>query len=383
MISQRYFQAAIGVMLFIGAFWGTLLLWQLSGVKEFTHMNLFEVNAHGQGQVYGWFGLVLMGACYWTIAIQYPTPFASMPLALILLGIGANMAGLYWMHSPMAAFAGGLCIIAAALIFSLQIYPGMSEKEKGAPPFLRTGLAFFLVSAFYSLWHHHKITTLDIEAQIFQQIANFQAPLRDLQVHGMALFLAAGLFSSSRSWTGFWFLLFGVVGESALFLTYRVTGQSLFAALLVLPWASLLVGVFLTRLTFPWAQRWLVLSLLMLLFLPFYSHLSHQTFSHAYYGAIRHAVTVGCFSQLALFLIQTQNEAKKYLFTVSIILLNIGCLLRVVLQILTDFHPIGFALIPLSGATEFLALATACQAFAFSPFKQIASLFKPASSKIR
>lgn len=365
-----YFQAAMLTMLLIGAFWGTLLLWKLSGVKEFIGMNLFEVNAHGQGQVYGWLCLALMGACYLTLASKSSISFSYAPLTLILFGISFNMAGLFWLQSPMTTFVGGLFIVAAALLFSLQVYPCLSEMEKGAPPFLLAALLFFFVSALYSLWHHYKIGTIGIEAQVFQQVATFQSPLRDLQIHGAALFFSIGLFSTSKSWKGFWLLLFGVIGEAAFFLAYRMTGQTLFASFLILPWLSLLIGILLLRLPFRWPRRWLLLSLGMLLVLPLYSLFSHQSFSHAYYGAIRHAVTVGCFSQLALFLMPIRN-GSQLLFSLAAVLLNLGCLSRVTLQILTDFHPIGFTLIPLSGAIEFTALMMAYQAFSFVPFKRI------------
>jgi hypothetical protein len=333
-------------------------------------MNLFEVNAHGQGQVYGWLGLAFMGACYRSLAPRTSLPSAYAPLALILLGIGLNMAGLYWIRSPTATLAGGLCLVAAALLFAMQIYPRMLEVERGSCPFLRAGLAFFLISTLYSLWHHQKIVSGGVETELFQQVSSFQAPLRDLQVHGMALFLAAGLLSPTKSWKGFLLLLLGVLGESALFLAYRMSGQILFATLLILPWAFLLTGALSTRLPFKWPYRWLILSLAMLLVLPLYSFLSHQTFSHAYYGAIRHAVTVGCFSQLALLLMPLRSEAQKPIFDWAILLLNIGCLARVLLQILTDFHPIGFALIPLSGATELMALIAAFRAIALLPLSK-------------
>jgi len=41
----------------------------------------------------------------------------------------------------------------------------------------------------------------------------------------------------------------------------------------------------------------------------------------------------------------------------AIALLNLGCMARVILQILTDFHPIGYVLIPFSGMIELLAVA--------------------------
>ncbi len=364
-IGIHYFHAAVAVMILIGAFWGTLLLWQLSGVKEFTHMDLFEVNAHGQGQVYGWLCLALIGGCFRILAPRDTIPFSYFSLILIVFGIGLNMAGLYWISSLSATVAGGLCLIAAALIFCLQIYKRASEFERSSPPFLRAGLIFFFLSTLYSFWHHEKISMLAGGTEVFEQVANFQAPLRDIQIHGMALFLAAGLLSSSKSWKGFSLLLLGVFGEMVLFLIYRITGQTIYAAFLFLPWIFLFLGTLLTRLPFKWPYRWLILSLGMLLVLPLYSFLSHQTFSHAYYGAIRHAVTVGCFSQLALFLMPLRNKNQRSLFSWAIVLLNIGCLARVALQILSDFHPIGFALIPLSGATEFASMIIAYGAIAF------------------
>ena len=370
LIPFSYFHAALWVTIGIGAFWGFLLLRQLATASEFTRLNIFEVNAHGQGQVYGWLGLVFMGACYrqLTSAEQITFPFA--PLYLILSGILLNIGGLYLFSSPLAVFFGGLCLIVAAFFFCIQIYPYALHREQGSPPFLITGLVFLFLSVIYSLWHHQRVATLGVEEKIFQQVANFQAPLRDLQIHGIALFLAVGLFADSKSWKGWVCLTAGVVGEATLFILYRTTGQTYFAALLLLPWLALLAGVVSTRFSFKLPYLWLILSLIMLLLLPLYSHLSHLRFSHAYYGAIRHAVTVGCFSQIAL-LIMHIREAHPPLFRLAIILLNLGCMSRVSLQILTDFHPIGYVLIPISGAIELLALIIAYRSIALPSLRKV------------
>lgn len=378
LIFVSYFHMALWVTIAIGAFWGFLLLRQLETANEFTRLNIFEVNAHGQGQVYGWLGLVLMGACYRKLASTAQISFPFAPLYLVLSGVLLNIGGLYFFSSPLTTFFGGLCLIVAALFFCVQIYPHALRREQGAPPFLMTGLVFLFLSVIYSLWHHQRIAMLGVEAQIFQQVANFQAPLRDLQIHGVALFLVAGLFADSKSWKGWICLTAGVVGEATLFILYRTTGQTYFAAFLLLPWLALLAGVVSIRLPFRLPYLWLILSLVMLLLLPLYSYLSHLRFSHAYYGAIRHAVTVGCFSQIAL-LIMYMREERYFLFRFAIVLLNLGCVSRVILQILTDFHPIGYALIPISGAIELLALITAYGSIALPVFRKVG--FYPTSAR--
>ncbi|HEX6202678.1 MAG TPA: hypothetical protein VF100_06730, partial [Thermoanaerobaculia bacterium] len=51
----------IAVTLTAGATWGAVLLVRLAAAGSFTALSVFEVNAHGQAQIYGWVGLVLLG----------------------------------------------------------------------------------------------------------------------------------------------------------------------------------------------------------------------------------------------------------------------------------------------------------------------------------
>lgn len=358
---------AFGIMLAIGALWGSSLLFHLKEVEEYTHLNLFEINAHGQGQIYGWLGLAFLGASARLLPGRFR--FGQPVLFLMLAGVLLNILGLYLIPSPLTALLGGSCLAGAAALFAVDAFPKMSEQEKGSPPFLQTALLFFLLSTLYSLWHHHRILTLESEKEILKQVASFQAPLRDLQVHGMGLFFAIGLAASHKSWKSWWLLLFGVIGESSLFLLYRVTENTLFAPLLLLPWLALFIGALQIQFPFRRPTLWLKASLAMLLFLPFYSFLSKLPFSHAYYGAIRHAITVGCLSQIVLRLIAVANRPAPAFFH-FLLLFNFGCFLRVALQILTDFHPIAFALIPISGIVEFLALAGAAKALLSSRARQ-------------
>ena len=87
-------------------------------------------------------------------------------------------------------------------------------------------------------------------------------------------------------------------------------------------------------------------------------------FSHAYYGSIRHAITVGFISLMIV------GMAAKVVPTLSgidvhalpglwlpFVLVNLGCALRVTMQTLTDFTPAAFPIAGASGVLEITGLA--------------------------
>jgi len=239
--------------------------------------------------------------------------------------------------------------------------------------------------------------TADTQPQLLWYVSTYQAPLRDLQLHGMAMLmilgvnqrLLPGLFNRPavprrRAWTALVMLIAAVVGECVLFLAYRWTGNTILAELLMLPWLMISAAVMMIAL--PWklwrplrnvdgeidrcgkfirtAYAWLALSLVMLLLLPVYHAISGIPFSHAYYGAIRHAFTVGFVSLMimgfAAKVVPTLNGIDPRKLTKlrgPFILINIGCFLRVTLQTLTDWNPHAFSFVGLSGVLEVTALA--------------------------
>ncbi|MFN8008396.1 MAG: DUF1858 domain-containing protein [Terriglobia bacterium] len=102
----------------------------------------------------------------------------------------------------------------------------------------------------------------------------------------------------------------------------------------------------------------------MLAFVPFYNVLTHRGFSHAYYGATRHAITVGFISLIIMGVagkvVPVLNGVDSRLLSrlwLPFILVNLGCTLRVCMQILTDFLPAAFMLIGLSGILEVTGIA--------------------------
>jgi hypothetical protein len=123
------------------------------------------------------------------------------------------------------------------------------------------------------------------------------------------------------------------------------------------------------------AYVWLLVSLAMLVFLPFYqfgvlralapaSEAALLGFSHAFYGATRHAITVGFVSLMivgvAAKVVPTLNGiSSKVLSSLwgPFILINVGCTLRVVGQTLTDFSAAAFPFAGISGVLEVTGLA--------------------------
>jgi len=87
-------------------------------------------------------------------------------------------------------------------------------------------------------------------------------------------------------------------------------------------------------------------------------------FSHAYYGAIRHAITVGFVS---LMIVGVASKVVPTLNGVDVralsslwapfVLLNVGCSLRVFGQVVTDLTPDAFPFAGVSGLLEVTGLA--------------------------
>jgi hypothetical protein len=259
--------------------------------------------------------------------------------------------------------------------------------------FVAAALGWFLLMSVGSVIHTWNTMTSVSQEQLLGFVATWQAPLRDVQIHGLALFMILGVsirmlpaffelpaVPDRRAWTALAILVAAVIGEVTFFVLYRLTDNHLWAAGLLLPWTLMTVGVALIAL--PWrlwrplpvsdrsakfvraAYAWLAVSLVMLLLLPVYLYAGNMTFSHAYYGAIRHAVTVGFISLMimgiAAKVVPTLNGIDPRGLSAlwgPFLLVNIGCFLRVTTQTLTDWHDGLFAVIGLSGTLEVTGLA--------------------------
>ena len=396
--------AGIAVVLTVGAAWGAWLLWQIGAIGRFTGVSIHHVNAHGHAQVFGWVGLFVMGFAYQMFPVLWqrrllarrlvPAVFATMVLGIAIRTVAMASPGVGW--GIPTVIVGGTLEIAAIFAFTIQLaltWRASLARRQPYLPYVATGLVFFLVQAVFCLWHTVNTMGAGDRATLLWYVATYQAVLRDLQIHGFVLFIVLGvsirllprLFGvaevTGRRARLAWALLFsGVLGEITVFLLYRFTGRHLLAALLLVPWLMLATGALSIAAVFrPWrpfprpdraakfvraAYVWLAASFALLLLLPLYQAAVGLPFSHAYYGSIRHAITVGFASQMILAIAArvvpdlrgVRSDPSSPLWG-PFLLVNTGCFLRVTLQAATDLHRIFFAFVGVSGVLELAALA--------------------------
>jgi hypothetical protein len=307
--------------------------------------------------------------------------------------VAMGAVGARW--SIPAVLGGGALEIAAIATFAAQM--GLTWRASFArnQPYLRyvgTALVFFLAQAIVCVWHTYNTMTAADHPTLIWYVATYQAVLRDLQIHGFILLMVLGVsmhilprfygvpeVSGRRARVAFGLIAGGVLGEVALFLLYRFTGRHAIAATLLVPWSTLAAGalsigaVFRPWRPFPRADRsakfvraaylWLAVSFALLLLLPVWQVATHLPFSHAYYGSIRHAITVGFASQMILGIaayvvpgLRRVPRAGLPPLTGPFVLVNAGCFLRVTLQALTDVHPAFFTVVGASGVLELAGL---------------------------
>jgi hypothetical protein len=401
---RRYFLAGIAVTLTAGAAWGAWLLWRIAMAGNFSEVSILEINAHGHAQVFGWVGLFIMGFAYQAFPRLWHSELVAPRLAVIsfimmVIGIVFRTGGMAVAEpgggAIGVALAGGVLEIVAILIFTGQI--GVTFIRSKAPLEPYTGFIFvaifwFVAMSCFSVWHGYATMSAPNRDELIRLVSTYQAPLRDMQIHGLALLMILGVsmrmlppmfgvapIGRKRAWGALGVLSLAVVGEAILFVIGRRTGSMFVLKMLIIPWLMLAVGV--AMIALPWklwrpmpvaerttkfvraAYGWLGLSLVMLLLLPVYLMASHLPFSHAYYGAIRHAITVGFVSLMIM------GIAGKVVPTLNgidlrrlsglwgpFILVNIGCSLRVSLQVLTDWNPVFYQFIGLSGLLELTGL---------------------------
>ncbi|HVP62227.1 MAG TPA: hypothetical protein VMT11_16825 [Myxococcaceae bacterium] len=394
----RYFAAAIATVITVGAGWGVWLLFQVALAGRFTGVSLQEVNAHGQAQIDGWVGLFIMG-----FALQMFPPvwharlagrqWRRVPLVTMLVGVilrSVAMSVPLGPSGPPLTLVGSVLQVGATGLFGGMLvltYRRSIERFQPWMGFVFLAVACFVAQAALDGWHTWRTMVAPDREALLAQVSTFQAPLRDLQIHGLALCMILGVSqrflppflgipdtSARRGWLGLCSIGAGLVLESTLFVALRRTGDHRWAAGMFLGWVLLAVGCVVVAV--PWklwrrparnarsgafirlAYAWLGLSLAMLLFLPVYQAMSGLPFSHAYYGAIRHAVTVGFVSQMIVGVstLVVPLTPRTATLRPTLLLINFGCFLRVSLQVASDWTPHAFHLIGISGLLELTAL---------------------------
>jgi len=406
-IYRPFFLAGLVVILTVGAAWGAMILLRIGMQGSYTSVGALEVNAHGHAQIMGWVGLFIMGFAYQAFPrmwhVQLPAPrLAIISLVAMLLGIIARSAAMLsrtaFFAPPLHLAGVGLEVVAVAIFITLLVSAYRRSDQPFQPylAFAFTALAFFMIQTIYGGWHMHRLIVAQDREAFLHQVAPWQASLRDTQIHGLAMMMIFAVsirmfpaifgvrqVPNRRAWFAYGTLATAIIFEVALFLTFRLTESYTVAGMMLLPWLMLPIGAAL--IVVPWklwrplpepgrsdrsgkfiriAFTWLFISFAMLLLLPVYQVVSGIAFSHAYYGAIRHAITVGFISMMIVGMASKvvptlRGIAPEQLpaLWMPFVLLNVGCALRVSFQIGTDWHPLLFNLVGVSGVLEWTALA--------------------------
>jgi hypothetical protein len=412
-IFRPFFLAGIFSVLTTGCMLGAFALFGIAQRASYTASATTPfVLAHANSQLFGWVGLFVMG-----FALQLHPPrrsrarlyhqLAAWSLGLIAVAIALRFAAeplvdhnrAVWM--PVGILSAVLEVFAVVLFIAnsgltrAKTVDETRGKTVGLPwqsLLVFASLGWWLLAAVaepitFALSHQPDKTT----SILF--VAKWFVPYRDSQFLGfvvnmifgvgLARFTAYfGLPAADRklALTGFalwnvgliarmvgWVASFNAGMQPGSECTYYVGGLLLAAGALYLVGASRV---------FERAQEqsgsikfirtalgWLLLSGLLFILEPLHLRSIGAPFSHAYTGAIRHAVTVGSISQMILgvssFAVSRfrgrQEMAALTSWTVFL-LLNLGNTLRVGLQIVTDYTPAAFAPMGISGFIELVAL---------------------------
>jgi hypothetical protein len=412
-IYRPFFKAGIATVLTLGAVWGAYLLLRIGLSGSFASAGLHEINAHGHAQIFGWVGLFVMGFAYQAFPRFKHTTLvcpwlAAMTLGAMVIGIvGRSIAQPLVGSIPnlwSLAVASSVLEVTAIVIFAALILATWRRSGKSLAAYdyyILCALVWFIVQGVYESVYL-TATLFAAGDELAGMVATWQAPLRDVQIHGFALLMILGV--SQRIFHHFYalpqpnarrslwilpLLNLAVMGEVAGLILMRTSGRA-WAALWYV--STLLLTASVVVLLKDWrifspaedkdrslkflrtAYVWLFISLAMLVGLPAYqfalrafapaSDAAQIGFSHAYYGATRHAITVGFVSLMivgvAAKVVPTLNGVSSRAIASlwgPFVLINLGCALRVVGQTLTDFSVNAFPFAGVSGLFEVTGLA--------------------------
>lgn len=404
-VERGFFLAGILVVLTVGASWGAALLWKIAMAGTFTGVSIQHVNAHGHAQVFGWMLLFAMGAGYRMFPRFWSAPLALprlVPLVLasmvagLLLSLAAHVLGAPRdLAIGLSLFGAGLeqlAIVAFTVQMVLTFARGRSRFDP-ATAFIFAALFWALLMAEANAWFTWATLAAADRGEVIHLVSTYQPALRSLQLRGFGLFIILGvclrvmrgLFAlpavgDRRAWAAFFVLCAAVTLDAGAFVLMRRTGEHLWAAPMFAGWLLLPVGVLLVALPwklwrpFPMPHRankfvraafaWLAVSMAMLLLTPVFQTIAGVYFSHAWYGATRHALAVGFISMMIVGMASRIGPRLRGVdgphlppLTAVFVLLNLGCALRVFGQPLTEFGASFYPAVTASGLIELAALA--------------------------
>jgi hypothetical protein len=408
-IYRPFFLAGLATVLTLGCVWGAINLLAIGMRHNFSAVSYSWVLAHGHAMVFGFVGLFIMGFAYQafprfkhTTLWRPKLAFAALPLMIvgILLQTVAHLMSppsLPWEIVAATIQTISVIIFGAAIAMTAR----QAKKPEVYDRFVYAALGWFLLAAVANPVIFKLFELPGSREQLLFNLATFNIPYRDVQLLGIAVVMILGvslrflphayaLREPSRAWRAFLFwgvngsILAGIVlfvagmagGNRWLLIVQWLTTFVLLAVAIGTPWQYRLFGAV------PENERdrglkfiraayvWFIVATAMLVFTPIYNFgiympLTglHVPFSHAFFGAYRHALTVGF---IMMMIVGVSSKVVPTLSGVDVrranslwptfLLLNLGNLTRVSSQIATDFFPPAYSVMGISGFIEVVGL---------------------------
>lgn len=411
-IYRPFFIAGIATLLTLGCMWGAINLLTIGLSQNFSAVKYSWTLAHGHAMVSGFVGFFIMGFAYQafprfkhTSLWKPKLAFASLPLMAggIVLQTVAHLTVPSVASMPLEMTAAAIQL-ASVIIFALAIVK--TARQANEPEvydrFVYAALSWFVVAAIANPIIFKLFEFPGSRKQLLFNLATFNIPYRDVQLVGIAIMMilgvslrflpqAYGLREPSKVWRDF--LFWGVNAALIIGAISFIAGMSGGNHwLLTLQWlcgiALLIVAVGTPRqfrlfVSVPENERdrglkfiraafvWFIVATAMLVFVPIYNFGiympltgSHLPFSHAFFGAYRHSITVGF---IMMMIVGVSSKVVPTLSGVDVrraaslwptfILLNVGNAMRVSFQIATDFTPNAYPIMGVSGFIEVVGLS--------------------------
>jgi uncharacterized protein involved in response to NO len=410
-IYRPFFVAGISTLLTLGCMWGAINLLTIGLSQNFSAIKYSWTLAHGHAMVTGFVGFFIMGFAYQAFPrfkhanLWKPRlAFSSLPLmaAGIILQTAAHLSVPSRASMPVEIVAASLQL-AAVIIFAVAIVKTARQAKKPEvyDRFVYAALAWFVVAAIANPIIFKLFEFPATREQLLFNLATFNIPYRDVQLIGVAVIMilgvslrflphAYGLREPSKAWRNFlfWGLNLALIMGATSFIAGMTSGNH---RLVMVQWLSgialLIVAVGTPRqfrlfgsvpaneqdrgLKFIRAAYvWFIIATAMLVFVPIYNFGiympitgSHVPFSHAFFGAYRHSITVGF---ILMMIVGVSSKVVPTLSGVDVrrapslwptfILLNAGNAMRVSFQIATDFTPSAYPIMGVSGFIEVVGL---------------------------
>jgi hypothetical protein len=395
-VHRPFLTAALLITLSLGAGWGAVLLWRIGWHMNFDAVPARDVVAHGDAQLWGFIAMFIAGVALRWLPVATATRFvpdlhARIIFAGFLVGVvGGFVWALHAASAPWLATFSGMGLTAAAylmanFLISRVVFRG---KEVWVWAVIAAGV-WWVVWAAYTLYLRWKYEMLGpdsyslIERNATIYLAVFAVALN--AVFGFGLRLLPGIVGGRVD--RFWAILAILLHNFSLVVFFASMINGWRTLTLISP-VGIVIGVLCYCCALPglrqlkrfadrpeqgpsglvWyvpvAFAWLILGGMLILLGHAYELKEGVVVSHAWYGAARHALTVGFLTTLIMGVAQRLLPILGHVlipwprFVVpALVLVSFGALLRVTTELATMVHPLAFRLMPISSLLELAALA--------------------------